>query len=87
MTIQILSSENIKISNVISIAKRKAAAEWEFQTGNWTYRHTGTYKQACYLAKKFYKRNFQSDFGQLFITKANEVENPNHPQQKLSLGE
>tara|TARA_R110000851_G_scaffold82118_3_gene180210 strand:- start:42 stop:305 length:264 start_codon:yes stop_codon:yes gene_type:complete len=86
MSIQIVPSEDLpKISNIYAAIRRNQNLHWEFKTGdaNWSFRHDGSYKQACFLARRYYPRYSKADFGILYITKADVISYQKTSQQKL----
>ncbi len=76
---------HIKI-NVTSLTEEdKHAADlnkkgrWSLSSSNWVFNHNGSFKQACYLAIKEYRRSFSTKFGILYVIR---YEKPKSSKQK-----
>ena len=60
-------------SLIIDAASNKKKA-WQFESGNWRCTYSGSFKQACVVAKKIYAKSFRCSYGQLLVTSAGELE-------------
>lgn len=86
MSIQIAPHEDLpSVSTIIAAMQRNEILKWRFRSGNWSFTHTGTYKQAAYLACKNYRRIFNTNFGNMFIMGAEKVEIQKQKQKELSV--
>lgn len=63
----------VELSNSIGTEGRKAIEEnakglWMFTTIGWGFTWSGSYKQACLMARKSYSQLYETNFGTITLT-------------------
>lgn len=69
----------IEYSNSVGAAGQKAAArnakgKWMFTTIGWGFTWEGSYKQACFLARKSYAQLYETSYGTITLSGYKPVE-------------